>query len=449
MDGHSRDGGLALRSMKLRAAGIVAALSVACAFVLVTAAPAGAQDRDCAHFSSQAAAQDFYESAGPGDPHRLDADGDGIACESNPCPCRGTGGGEPSPPPPPPPPESSHPLGASVTRVIDGDTLDARLADGREITVRLIGIDTPETRQSGTPVECGGEQATEALTQLVEGQQVNLVSDPTRDAVDAFGRSLFYVDRLDGLDAGEEMVRRGWAEVFVFEPAFQRFRRYRAAQAGARRAREGAWGSCDGDFHLTRQEEARERRRSAVRFMRRYYSLISRERFATAWDLLGRRARRQIGPFRQWRAGHRRSLGVSVLAARARLSRGRAVVSVSLLARDRDACSGRVVRQRFRGSWILAPRRDSWIGVRARIRKTSGGRVRLSETECRPKPPRSRPRRPPTDCQGYSPCLPPGPDVDCAGGSGDGPRYVNGPMSVRGSDPYGLDSDGNGVGCES
>jgi len=59
-----------------------------------------------------------------------------------------------------------------------------------------------------------------------------------------------------------------------------------------------------------------------------------------------------------------------------------------------------------------------------------------------------RPPREPVDCQGYSPCLPPGSDVDCAGGSGNGPRYVNGPVYVNGSDPYGLDSDGDGVGCE-
>jgi hypothetical protein len=39
--------------------------------------------------------------------------------------------------------------------------------------------------------------------------------------------------------------------------------------------------------------------------------------------------------------------------------------------------------------------------------------------------------------------------VDCRGGSGDGPRYIDGPVRVTGSDPYGLDSDGNGVGCES
>jgi hypothetical protein len=59
-----------------------------------------------------------------------------------------------------------------------------------------------------------------------------------------------------------------------------------------------------------------------------------------------------------------------------------------------------------------------------------------------------QPPPPPPDCQGYSPCLPPGPDVDCAGGTGDGPRYVDGPVTVTGSDPYGLDADNNGVGCE-
>jgi hypothetical protein len=53
------------------------------------------------------------------------------------------------------------------------------------------------------------------------------------------------------------------------------------------------------------------------------------------------------------------------------------------------------------------------------------------------------------DCTpGYSPCIPPGPDVDCAGGSGNGPRYVQGPVQVTGSDRYHLDANGDGVGCE-
>jgi hypothetical protein len=39
--------------------------------------------------------------------------------------------------------------------------------------------------------------------------------------------------------------------------------------------------------------------------------------------------------------------------------------------------------------------------------------------------------------------------VDCAGGSGVGPAYVSGPVQITGSDVYGLDNDGDGVGCES
>ena len=51
---------------------------------------------------------------------------------------------------------------------------------------------------------------------------------------------------------------------------------------------------------------------------------------------------------------------------------------------------------------------------------------------------------------GYSPCIPPGSDVDCRGGSGNGPRYTKRGVvyTVRGSDPYGLDADNDGKGCE-
>lgn len=53
-----------------------------------------------------------------------------------------------------------------------------------------------------------------------------------------------------------------------------------------------------------------------------------------------------------------------------------------------------------------------------------------------------------TNCTpGYSPCLPPASDYDCIGGSGDGPKYT-GLVHVTGSDPYGLDADNDGLGCE-
>jgi hypothetical protein len=64
-----------------------------------TPTPPAYNDRNCSDFASQQAAQDFF-NAHPGDPSNLDADKDGIACESNPCPCSPAA----TPPPPPPPP---------------------------------------------------------------------------------------------------------------------------------------------------------------------------------------------------------------------------------------------------------------------------------------------------------------------------------------------------------
>lgn len=55
----------------------------------------------------------------------------------------------------------------------------------------------------------------------------------------------------------------------------------------------------------------------------------------------------------------------------------------------------------------------------------------------------------PVSCSpNYTPCVPVASDVDCAGGSGDGPIYIIGQVQVIGSDVYGLDADHNGIGCE-
>lgn len=73
-------------------------------WLLLPAGLAQAVDYDCSHFSNQAEAQEYLY---PGDPHRLDGDNDGVACESLPCPCSygSTPPSEPIPPPPPPPEE--------------------------------------------------------------------------------------------------------------------------------------------------------------------------------------------------------------------------------------------------------------------------------------------------------------------------------------------------------
>jgi endonuclease YncB( thermonuclease family) len=326
----------------------------------------------------------------------------------------------------------------TVTSVVDGDTLRARMTDGSERTVRIIGIDAP----SGAPAECGGSDAKKALEDLVLGQAVTLTSDPAYGGTDAEGRFLFYADRPDGLDVGLETIRRGWSGASVSGNDFVRMEAYLDAEATAEEDRRGVWGDCGGDFHLTRAEELRAQRNSAKAFVRRFYRRISDDRFLSAWRMLRAPAKRRLGSYKAWKSGYRRSLGVSVLSTKARVSGGRALVDVRLRSRDRDACSGQVVRQYFKGEVTMTGSDGSSRISKFRVRKTRGKALRRSKSEC-PKP------KPPPDCQGYSPCLPPGPDVDCAGGSGNGPRRVEGPVYVGGGDPYDLDRDGNGVGCES
>jgi endonuclease YncB( thermonuclease family) len=215
--------------------------------------PAGAEaaDRDCSDFTSQGEAQTFYEQAGPGDPNNLDGDGDGIVCEDLPCPC---GAGAGSVPPVDVAAEPAVPAGqrlqGRVLDAVDGDTLDVDLEAGGEIDVRLIGIDTPETHRPGTPIECGGPQASARMHRLADGRGVALVTDPSQDRFDRYGRLLAYAIRRGGLNLNLAMVRSGWAEVYVYEDnPFRRFNAFDRAERSARRADRGVWARCGGDFH--------------------------------------------------------------------------------------------------------------------------------------------------------------------------------------------------------
>ena len=144
---------------------------------------------------------------------------------------------------------------ARVVRVIDGDTLKVRLATGQSATVRLIGIDTPETRKPGTAVQCGGADATARMKKLAlrkgRGRSVTLTTDPTQDVFDTYGRLLAYVS-AGGSDVGRSMVASGWAKVYVFKTDFRRVATYRKAQASVKAAKRGVWRKCGGNFHRAR-----------------------------------------------------------------------------------------------------------------------------------------------------------------------------------------------------
>jgi hypothetical protein len=98
------------------------------------------------------------------------------------------------------------------------------------------------------------------------------------------------------------MVRAGWADIW-FLSDFQRSSVYLPAAAEAEWFRRGVWGLCDGDFHFNRAKELRQRRQSAVAFMRRYYRRLSNRQFAAAWGMLARRVRRKLRPVRYLEGG--------------------------------------------------------------------------------------------------------------------------------------------------
>ncbi|WP_205473499.1 thermonuclease family protein [Nocardioides sp. SYSU D00038] len=226
-----------LQTLAVRA--LTALLAVSGALVAFAAAPAQAADRDCGDFANQAAAQQFYvANGGPhSDPHNLDSEGDGLACETLPCPCSTNqgGGGQPAPATPP----RRQP--ARIVSVLDGDTVVVRFATGRRATVRLVGVDTPELRGP----ECGAVAASRLLRKVLPvGTRVVLVVDGPQPDKDKHGRLLRYVLKNGGKDVGLAQLRRGMARVLVVGRSFERRASYRSTESTARRTNRGSWKTC-------------------------------------------------------------------------------------------------------------------------------------------------------------------------------------------------------------
>lgn len=136
---------------------------------------------------------------------------------------------------------------AVVDHVVDGDTIDVRLgaANGPKERVRLIGIDTPESKKPNTPVECFALEASAGTAQLLpEGTPVRLEEDV--EARDRYGRLLAYVVRAsDGLFVNLELARTGYAGLLTYPPNVAHTDEFVVAVAAARGAGVGLWGRCE------------------------------------------------------------------------------------------------------------------------------------------------------------------------------------------------------------
>ena len=136
---------------------------------------------------------------------------------------------------------------AIVVTVIDGDTADVVL-NGRTERLRMIGIDTPETRDPRTPVQCFGHEASTRANELLAGQTVHLEADASQDTRDRYGRLLVYLwvgGRLFNVD----MIAEGYAHEYTFEAAYKYQTLFKEAEQEANVSNRGFWSpsTCNGD----------------------------------------------------------------------------------------------------------------------------------------------------------------------------------------------------------
>jgi len=133
---------------------------------------------------------------------------------------------------------------ARLERVIDGDTVVARVAE-REERIRFIGIDTPETVKPNTPVQCYGPQAHDLNTRLLGTPGTPLTLRFDRELRDRYGRLLAYVYRArDGLFVNARLVAAGAARTLEIAPNTAYAASLGALQRRAQAAARGLWGAC-------------------------------------------------------------------------------------------------------------------------------------------------------------------------------------------------------------
>ena len=134
----------------------------------------------------------------------------------------------------------------AVTKVVDGDTIHIDM-NGKSETVRLIGINTPETVDPRRPVECFGKEASNKAKELLEEKKIRIETEQSQGERDKYGRLLGYVFREDGLFFNKYMIEEGYAYEYTYRIPYQYQVEFKTAQKEAEANGRGLWatGVCE------------------------------------------------------------------------------------------------------------------------------------------------------------------------------------------------------------
>ncbi len=130
-----------------------------------------------------------------------------------------------------------------VDYVTDGDTFKVKI--GRHIeTVRMLGIDTPETIDPRKPIQCYGKEASDETKSMLTGQKVRLKLNPNREEKDKYRRYLAYVYLGDKF-VNEDLLEQGFAREYTYGTPYMFQKEFRGIEKMAKEAKRGLWGVCE------------------------------------------------------------------------------------------------------------------------------------------------------------------------------------------------------------
>ena len=133
-----------------------------------------------------------------------------------------------------------------VVKVVDGDTISVNI-NGVNTSVRMIGIDTPETVDPRKTVQCFGQEASNKAKSILSNQMVQLELDSSQGKYDKYDRLLAYVFLIGGINFNELMIKEGYAYEYTYSIPYKYQSAFKSAQKEAQANKRGLWadGVCE------------------------------------------------------------------------------------------------------------------------------------------------------------------------------------------------------------
>lgn len=134
-----------------------------------------------------------------------------------------------------------------VVEVSDGDTIIIS-KECAPVSVRFIGIDTPETVDPRKPVQCFGKEASAYTKERLAGTKVSIETDHLTGERDKYGRALGYIILADGTKFNKELIEKGYAHEYTYDGKYAYQTEFKQAEKEARENKRGLWSeeTCGG-----------------------------------------------------------------------------------------------------------------------------------------------------------------------------------------------------------